>query len=204
MMVDYTKRFFDAYNKVFLTYRDRLRQLYDEMDAQYNAVADSYGFKCTGCRESCCETRFYHHTYAEYMYLLEGFYSLDPGLQKDIQKKALTVFRKHMTANQNTVRIMCPLNHEDLCRLYTYRPMICRLHGIPHELQKPGQPVSHGPGCELFARRCKDTAYKNFDRTPFYRQMAMLEKEFRQSAGLYGKFKMTIAQMLINEKGKTP
>jgi hypothetical protein len=35
-----------------------------------------------------------------------------------------------------------------------------------------------------------------FDRTPFYRQMAMLERELKQAAGLDAKLKMTVAEMI--------
>jgi hypothetical protein len=96
------------------------------------------------------------------------------------------------------VRLMCPLNFDELCILYSYRPMICRLHGIPHELQKPGQNPVCGPGCETFDHRCGHKGYFKFDRTPFYRQLAMLEQEVKQALGVTEKFKITIAEMIIS------
>jgi hypothetical protein len=39
--------------------------------------------------------------------------------------------------------------------------------------------------------------YIQFDRTPFYRQMALLEKELRRLTGYGDKIKLTIAQMLV-------
>lgn len=197
MTTDLAKKFFDDHIQVFSSYQATLRQLYSRMDAQYEAVAQSYGFVCTGCADSCCETRFYHHTYAEYLYLLEGFFSLNPDMQKQIRKKALAVCREQTTPDHTPVRVMCPANIDGWCGVYAHRPMICRLHGIPHELQKPGRGVSHGPGCGLFSRQCETMTYKKFDRTPFYRQMAILEKDLRQSMNDAGKLKMTIAQMLV-------
>jgi Fe-S-cluster containining protein len=195
MTTGHTKKIFDTHNEVFLLFKDRLRQIYDRMDAQYAKASQSYGFECTGCRESCCETLFYHHTFSEYLYLLDGFFSLEPELQAAIRQKART---GRLEQTKPDAGVMCPLNRDGLCLSYAHRPMICRLHGIPHELQKPGQAVSRGPGCGVFTRQCENMAYKKFDRTPFYREMALLEKDLRQSAGLNGKIKMTVAQMLMN------
>ena len=95
------------------------------------------------------------------------------------------------------VRLTCPLNFEALCVLYSYRPMICRLHGIPHEFQNGAGHRVQGPGCETFDQRCSAIAYLKFDRTLFYREMAGLEKEFRQSLGVNAKIRMTIAEMIL-------
>ena len=75
--------------------------------------------------------------------------------------------------------------------------MICRLHGIPHELQKPGQNPVYGPGCETFDHRCSRKDYFKFDRTPFYRRLAMLEEDVRQTLGFDGKIKMTVAEIIL-------
>ncbi len=95
------------------------------------------------------------------------------------------------------MRLMCPLNFEKLCILYPYRPMICRLHGIPHELRKSANNRIYGGGCETFDRRCRAKNYFTFDRTPFYMKMAALENQFKQATGIAGKIRMTIAEMLV-------
>ena len=97
------------------------------------------------------------------------------------------------------VRLWCPLNDDGLCTLYHFRPMICRLHGIPHELQKPGQSPVYGPGCETFDRRCGHKGYLKFDRTPFYRQVAMLEQEVKRAMGFDGKIRMSVAEMILKK-----
>ena len=74
--------------------------------------------------------------------------------------------------------------------------MICRLHGIPHELHPPGQPVHYGEGCGAFAAQCGTKAVFKFDRTPYYTRMARLEKELRQALGFFEKIKMTVARMI--------
>ncbi|HSM88690.1 MAG TPA: hypothetical protein VLT56_01580, partial [Desulfobacterales bacterium] len=50
----------------------RLVPLYAAMDAAYEAAAAAYRFACMGCEESCCRTRFHHHTLVEYHGLRDG------------------------------------------------------------------------------------------------------------------------------------
>ncbi len=178
---------------------DRLQNIFADMDRIYGIAAAHYGFQCQGCEDNCCLTRFYHHTDLEYLFIRRGFDNLDPPGRSAIRAKAEEVCRQTKLADNKglPVRLMCPLNNDGLCILYHYRPMICRLHGIPHELQKPGQPVIHGPGCGAFDERCSDKSYYRFDRTQFYCQIARLENEFKQAAGLTGKIKLTIAAMIL-------
>jgi hypothetical protein len=91
---------------------------------------------------------------------------------------------------------MCPLNCNGLCVLYAYRPMICRLHSLPHELKKPRQTVSFGPGCPTFDRKCGNKTYFPFDRTSFYLEVAQIEQEFRLHLGTNQKIRMTVAEMI--------
>jgi len=152
---------------------------------------------------NCCLTRFYHHTLLEYAYILKGFTTLDQEKQNQIKQRAAKVCRQTALADAKgeTVRLMCPLNFDDLCLLYAFRPMICRLFGIAHELHQPGQEVVRRPGCGAFSEQHLDKSYFKFDRTPFDRtpffiEMAMLEKKFKQAVGLNQKFKMTVAEMI--------
>jgi hypothetical protein len=179
---------------------DRLRDIFAAMDPAYIRAAEHYQFQCDGCTHNCCLTRFYHHTCLEYYYLRRGLESLDARKKSEILLRAEEVCRETAAADEKQlpVRQMCPLNHESLCILYPHRPMICRLHGIPHELQKPGQDVIHGPGCGTFNERCSNKPYTKFERTPFYIELARLENEFKQAAGRPGKIKMTISEMIIH------
>lgn len=186
----------------YLPLMNRLKTLFDEMDRAYQAAADRYGFRCNGCEDNCCLTRFHHHTLVEYLYLVDGVRALDPVLLRAVLSRAVTVFTRTAEADQRgeSVRIMCPLNQEGRCVAYAHRPMICRLHGIPHELHRPGGTVLRQPGCDSFFDQCRHsgtTMYIQFDRTPFYRQMALLEKELRRLTGYGDKIKLTIAQMLV-------
>ena len=177
----------------------RLKSIFSAMDEAYERAAGGYGFVCTGCDDNCCMTRFYHHTHLEYAYLMEGMRAFGLVEQKTFQEKALDVVERTRAADQKggAVRIMCPLNLDGLCSLYAHRPMICRLHGIPHELRPPGRSAERGPGCGAFLIRCGEMNYITFDRTPFYMEMARLEKEFKQRLNKTRKFKKTIAEMLV-------
>jgi len=182
-------------------YRPLLRQLdelFDRMDGAYDAVAGRYGFHCTGCADNCCLTRFHHHTLLEYLLLMEGFCRLDAAAQSDLKRRSEAVCRRYEKGDAEglSVRTICPLNVEGMCRLYRHRPMICRLHGIPHELRKPGGSVAYGPGCAEFDSRCGKKRYVPFDRTPYYMKMAELEQALKQALDVSGKIKMTVAEMV--------
>jgi len=184
---------------VYTDFTDRLKQIYFAMDQAYNTAAGHYGFACAGCRDNCCRTRFYHHTAIEYIYMIEGLNALTLKKQNEVKSRALSVLDETARADDNgeAVRLMCPLNFDELCILYPYRPMICRLHGIPHELQKPGQNPVQGPGCVTFDQQCGPSYFK-FDRTPFYRDMAILEGKLRQAIKFDGKIRMTVAEIIIS------
>ena len=187
-----------AFNNTLVPYLDALFNIYEAMDRAYNLAAAHYGFKCAGCDDNCCYTRFYHYTYIEYGYLLKGYRLLDEHKSVEVRKKALKVIGDSQAANkkESAGRHMCPLNFDGRCILYSHRPMICRLHGIPHQFQTPGHKGIYAPGCETFTGQHGDAEYFNFDRTPFYTQMARLEGELKQAMGVGDKLKMTIADMI--------
>lgn len=181
---------------------ERLQMIYAAMDHQYNQAAAYYRFDCHACTDNCCRTRFYHHTYVEYLYIMEGVKTLNSKRKLEIKHRALKIYQKsaELDKQEKPVRLMCPMNVDNLCILYPYRPMICRLHGIPHELQKSASRRVYGPGCETFDGRCSEKNYFTFDRTSFYVEMAALENKFKQTAGITGKIKLTIAEMIAGEK----
>ena len=177
----------------------RLKGIFSAMDDAYERAAGRYGFTCTGCDDNCCRTRFYHHTHLEYAYLMEGMTALGPEQQTAVRDKALDVVQRTGLADKKgeAVRFMCPLNLDGMCIVYDYRPMICRLHGIPHELRPPGRTPDRKPGCGAFLTLCGKMDYIKFDRTPFYMEMARLENELKQGANSGLKFKKTIAEMIV-------
>jgi len=181
---------------------EQVAVLYERMDRAYDQAAGEFGFICRGCPDNCCRTRFYHHTLAEVLYLKSGLMNLDAQVRKQALQRAEHAVQKmdiaDKTARQST--IMCPLNENDRCILYAYRPMICRLHGIPHQLRRPDGQRQTGPGCADFDHRCGGIAAEPLDRTPLYIGLAGLEKQLRRQLGFQTKVKMTIAQILIDHE----
>lgn len=174
-----------------------LTELYNKMDTAYDQVAAHYGFCCTGCTDNCCTSLFFHHTFIEKAYLIQGFLQIDQRCQEEIRTRAAE-YVDQTFAHGNTgmsLKKMCPLNRRGRCALYAFRPMICRLHGLPHELHPPGRPMIKGPGCD--AGQFDRHPYVPFDRTPFYMEMAELERQFKDRHHRTGRIRQTIAQMLL-------
>jgi len=185
--------------QAFIPLRNTLIEMYAAMDHAYSVVADQLGFVCSSCKENCCRSRFYHYTYLEYLYLFEGINQLEHARRLSVRQSAAKVRQEDLLKQNSTRnRPMCPLNLEGRCSLYSYRPMICRLHGIPHKLQRPGQDPLCGPGCENFEQKRRNPNDVRLDRTPFYRQLAGLEWKLKQNAGIKQKLKLTIAEMIIS------
>ncbi len=178
---------------------NNLKGIFDSMGKTYNSVADKYGFSCNGCEDNCCRTRFYHHTLLEHLYMEVGFKTLSPEKQAAVIERAEEVVKRSGEADLKgeTARFMCPLNEEGRCILYEYRPMVCRLHGLEHELVKPGHQPLRSSGCDLFTQQTRNTVYIKFDRTPHYMELANLEREIRQTSGYMIRIKHTIAEMLL-------
>lgn len=181
---------------------DQLTRLLVRMDHAYNETALAMGFECQGCRENCCRTLFYHHTLAEYLYLRKGLNTLSTSEQARIRARAADVHNRTMAADPAACspRIMCPLNVEGRCGLYSHRPMICRLHGIPHFLRLPDGRRQTGPGCADFESRCGSSGTRGLDRTPHYQALSALERQIRVHAQFAGRLKMTVAEILIDER----
>lgn len=179
--------------------------LFKRMDAAYDDAARLSGFVCNGCKDNCCMTRFFHHTLLEYLYLKEGFGDLAPDVSADVITLAESVVARTaaMEKQDQPIRLMCPLNKAGRCILYAHRPMICRLHGIAHMLRRPDGRVQTGPGCDGFYTHCGPSADHHLDRTPLYTAMAKLEQELRRALGFSGKIRMTIAEIILDNRLKS-
>ncbi len=176
----------------------RLEEIFGAIDSLYSAALDSYKFGCDGCADNCCKTKFHHHMLAEELYLAEGLRGLDRDRRREIISRAENVVRIH-NASPDDVRVMCPLNENGLCILYAHRPMICRIHGVPYEMQKRDGSVEYGMGCYRFMEeKAGDVQYFVFNRTMFYIEMANVEKEVRSSLNYIGNYSKTTAEMILD------
>jgi hypothetical protein len=172
-----------------------LQALYRQMDQAWHRVAQLHGFECHGCDENCCQTFFFHHTHIECALLYSGFQQLPEKMRQLARQRADAV--ADGAAQASLPRQMCPLNIDDRCMAYRWRPMICRLHGVPHRFPKSGG-YGVGPGCKAFYQSAAADAGPQLDRTPFYRSLAQIEAQFKKDLDLTARFKMTVAQMICH------
>jgi len=179
---------------------DRLVVVFNTMDVGYEKAAGNHGFVCRGCDDNCCQSRFYHHTLLEYMSIYRGFLGMTGQERQAVEVRAVEYCRQHAEADAvgATVKPWCPLNADGRCLVYEVRPMICRLHGLPHALCQPGGKIVQGPGCSYFQSHHTPGNSTHLDRTPFYKAMAGLEKEFRTELDVNVRIKQTIAEMVMS------
>jgi len=176
----------------------KLKTIYSAMDREYAKAASFYSFGCQECPDNCCSTYFFHYTIAEYLYLLQGFWALNREKKEEIMEQAT-----NMCDPMPRDSYLCPLNLRGLCVLYPHRTMICRLHGLPFEVQRPDGQREEGPGCPRFENERTRTGlpYRRIERTPFYTDLVNLERKIRAEVPHFRRFKKTIAEM-IRDGGK--
>jgi len=181
-----------------------LSALYRAMEERYAAVAEEIGLSCAGCPDNCCDSYFLHYTYAEWAYLWQGLRTLDEALLARINGRARRYLAESraLLARGERPQLLCPLNEEDLCTLYSHRLMICRLHGIPAAMTRPDGQTLRFPGCfrcqEIVqAKHAGENDIPRMNRTDLLARMAELECELLGGKRhLYPKVKRTIAEMI--------
>lgn len=179
----------------------RIEKLFSEMDLAYSEASSAYGFICSGCSDNCCEERFFHYTLIEQLILTEGLYTISKKEIAGIFKRSAETLERYAIHDpqSSAVRVMCPLNTGRLCMLYKFRPMICRLHGIPHIVRKEGGREQKFPGCGEFEqgkKMDKRAADYVFDRTVLYGKMAALEIDLRKALNFRGDVRKTVAEII--------
>ncbi len=175
-----------------------MKSLYEGMQSDYDSVASHYGFTCDGCSENCCTQRFFHYTWAEHLYLLEGMRNADKGLAGEIVLRAREVVRAYGEEADPLAPepLMCPVNFDGLCSLYAHRPMICRMHGLPHRVRGPQGHESRGGGCGRFEAMEIKVDW-SVNRTPHYTALARIESQLRKDRRLTGNLRLTTAEMIV-------
>ncbi len=183
----------------------KLTNLYAAMEAGYDQVAGEISLTCAGCRDNCCDSYFQHHTYSEWAYLWEGIRTLDAGLMNRIRDRAqqYVAESRALLAGGERPQLMCPLNEDGLCALYSHRLMICRMHGIPATMTRPDGRQLRFPGCfhcqEIVEKKYEqETDAPGMDRTELFRKLAGLENELLGGKRhLFPRVRRTIADMIM-------
>lgn len=181
-------------------------EIYASMVASYDEVADALAMTCQGCPDNCCDSYFLHYTYSEWAYLWEGIRCLDDARLDRIMHRAREYVdqSRQLIARGERPQLMCPLNEEGRCGLYSHRLMICRTHGVPATLTRPDGRHQRFPGCF----RCQELVNASsggepeapaMDRTIVYKRLAQLEARFLgDRRGVFPRIKQTIAEMIVN------
>ncbi|GBD98630.1 hypothetical protein BMS3Abin07_00654 [bacterium BMS3Abin07] len=183
-------------------YLNRLAGVYKEIDNEYERVAGLYdNFSCEGCENNCCDTVLYHHTLIENLFLIEGFGEIDDDRKKEIISRAKDYVKElsKRPFDMTGLSIMCPMNFNGLCSIYEYRPLICRIHGLPAMLKSPQGGVQHWKGCLRFQDMHGQNISHEIDRTPFYTKIAFIEGDLRKEMVFMPNHKKTIADMVIDQ-----
>ncbi len=183
-----------------------LADIYTTMELQYDAVAGKVGLSCSGCPDNCCDSYFLHYTYSEWAYIWEGIRALDDETLEiilDRSKRYVEESRKILQRRERP-KLLCPLNDEGLCTLYSHRLMICRLHGTPASMTRPDGQELKFPGCF----RCQEIIQKNYqketdvpfmNRTELLGRIAALESELLGGKRhLFPKVRRSIAEMIAD------
>ncbi len=190
-----------------------MTEIYDSLQESYDAIAKKIPLTCEGCPDNCCDSYFLHHTYAEWAYLWVGIRRLrDDALFDRIMSRAKEYVEKckdYQDADERPL-LMCPLNEEGLCVLYSHRMLICRMHGVPATLTRPDGQQLRFPGCF----RCQEIVRENYlaeeyspamDRTVLFRRLAGLESRLMgHKRHLFPRVKKTIAEMIVEGPPRIP
>lgn len=146
---------------------EKYEALVAEVDKAFNKISEQTedGIKCgKGCSD-CCHALF-DLTLVEAIYLNRKFNELYSGLERSnimhaadtadrqihkIKRRAFKASQAGTSASEilkevSLARVRCPLLlEEDLCALYDFRPLTCRIYGVPmniggqaHSCQKSG------------------------------------------------------------------
>jgi hypothetical protein len=183
-----------------------LTDIYATMELQYDGIASKISLSCSDCPDNCCDSYFLHYTYSEWAYIWEGIRALDNETLEIILDRSKRYVEESQKILQRRERpkLLCPLNDEGLCILYSHRLMICRLHGIPASMTRPDGQALKFPGCF----RCQEIIQKNYqketdvpfmNRTELLGRIAALESELLGGKRhLFPKVRRSIAEMIAD------
>ncbi len=177
---------------------DKLFQRYESLvakaDQAFQKMQEEYG-ECITCKlhcSDCCHAIFG-------LFLIEAAYLQRHFKELSIKEKRAALLRgensekehrelekklklyandRHMISSfLRKERIRCPLlnNHQE-CTLYVYRPIICRLYGIPLVIQGK----AHVCGKAGFK---KGEFYPSFNLDEIQRELYLLSRELLEMAG---------------------
>ena len=84
--------------------------------------AHSAYVQCKAGCSACCEKGDYPLSQIELEYVMQGFVELDNEQKRQVQANV-----KSMTKGG-----ICPFLINNICSIYAYRPIVCRVHGLAY------------------------------------------------------------------------
>jgi len=177
------------YSPIFKKYE----KIVDLVDSAFERVKNQNGdlVRCNSGCSDCCHALF-DLTLVEAIYINYRFLELlEASKREEIMERANNADRKiykikrqahkALEKGENEVKILsdigaervrCPLlNEEELCELYEYRPITCRVYGIPTSIQG----MSHTCGKSGFVEGGK---YSTISMDKLYQNLYELSEEF--------------------------
>lgn len=141
----------------FSKYFQRYEQLVSEADKLFSSIQDRHP-ECVTCKQGCsdCCYALFDLSLVEALYVNHHFHRVLPKELKDeiltkadqadrtAYKLKYQAYKSHrdgapteeILAEMARRRVRCPLlNARDECDLYDYRPLTCRLYGVPQVIE---------------------------------------------------------------------
>lgn len=170
----------------------RYEQLRNRVDALFARIAREYG-DCLVCGQGCsdCCHALFDLSLVEAIYINRSFrheFAHGPA-RSAILERAATVDRKltrmkrslfleekagqavdEIMDRASSMRIACPLLENNICQMYDYRPITCRLYGIPASIGGK----SHVCGFSNFRR---GVSYPTVNIDVIQQQLSVLSQE---------------------------
>ncbi len=103
-----------------IDYEGFLKEFDKRLESYFKSFGDNICCK-EGC-SSCCEQGDYPLSDIELEYLMKGFVKLNPQIKVQIQNNI-----KDMKKGG-----ICPFLVNNICSVYKYRPIVCRVHGLAY------------------------------------------------------------------------
>ena len=102
--------------ELFLEKFDKRLEKYFEEQCEF--------IKCKEGCSACCEVGEYPFSRLEAEYLMSGFIKLPADIKEKIRKEI-----KHLKP-ENPKMYKCPFLIDNMCSVYKYRGLVCRVHGL--------------------------------------------------------------------------
>ncbi|MDD3013880.1 MAG: YkgJ family cysteine cluster protein [Candidatus Gastranaerophilales bacterium] len=129
---------------MLIKYENYLEKINKKLDKHFNSQKEF--IKCeTGC-SICCKNSYYPVSELEYKYIKIGIdKNFNEEQKESLNKKTIQIIKdrkKFLEENSNILDFYyeCPFLTDNLCSIYEYRGLICRLHGLIYkDIENPNK-----------------------------------------------------------------